>query len=268
MSQLKVSKITGLDGNESNAPVKFTGNNIEFNSNTLPPPGSTVQTVVRMVRSPYTYSTGGAYYAYFAEMDAMRTKIKSRYDNSAFFVSMWLNGEAGNTHDWTWAPARSFVDVAFSENGWHTEFFTHNPGIGGLGTQWRWYLGAGYTNPGQYGESDYSSTPGDTQHLHFIDAPSQPAGTNIWYTNFMMSTGNHTWYLNRPVSYTQSSHETGVSGVRIEEIAGPVVRTEIEDGIEEYHFGDEHITGDRTSANSSMTGLTSEKEIIYPSRNS
>ena len=45
-------------------------------------------------------------------------------------------------------------------------------------------------------------------------------------------------------------------------------KLEIEDGIEEYHFGDEQITGDRTSANSSMTGLTSEKEIIYPSRNS
>ena len=77
MSHLKVTNLTGLDGNISNAPVKFTGDTVEFNSQTRPAPGTVVQSVVRMVRSPFSYSTGGAYYQYFAEIDCMRTKIRS-----------------------------------------------------------------------------------------------------------------------------------------------------------------------------------------------
>ena len=274
MSTLKVKNLTGLDGVEQNAPVKFTGNKVEFGSGTLTNPGSTVQNVVRMVRSPFTYATGGAYYNYFAEVDCMRTKIKSRFDNSSFFVTMWLNGEPGSTHDWVWFPARNKLDVPFIDapqqgtnpDGWHTHFFTHQSTLGALSSQWRYYLGSGYTNPGTYNESDYSSTPMATRTMHFIDSPGYPAGTDIWYTNVLMSTGNHTFYVNRCVNYTTSSHETGVSGVRIEEIAGPIVRTELEYGIEEYHFGDSEIQDDRTSANTAGKGMSYEKPITYPSR--
>ena len=275
MSTLKVKHLTGLDGIEENAPIKFNGDGVEFNAKTLPNPGSTIQNVVRMVRSPYTYSTGGSRYNYFAEIECMRTKIRSRFDNSSFFVTMWLNGEPASTHDWTWFPARNTADVSFSDaplqtgttdsTGWHTHFFTHEEDLN-LNSEYRNYLGLGYTNTGNYNESDYSSTPIQTATMHFIDSPGYPAGTDIWYTNVMMSTGNHTFYVNRCVSYSVSTHETGVSGVRIEEIAGPVVRSEIEDGIEEYHFGDETIIGERTSADTTGTGITREKLINYPSR--
>lgn len=268
MSHLKVTNLTGLDGNISNAPVKFTGDTVEFNSQTRPAPGTVVQSVVRMVRSPFSYSTGGAYYQYFAEIDCMRTKIKSRYDSSAFHITMWLNGEPQGTHDWTWAPARSFQDTDFnaSDGDWHTDFFTHHEALS-LGTQWQYYLGVGYTNPGNYDESNYSSTPIQTCSMFFTDSPGVSAGTDIWYTNFMMSSGNYTYYVNRCLNYVNNStHETGVSGVRIDEIAGPCVRSTIQPGIEEYRFGDQYVTGDRTSANTSVKGVGSEQAITYPSR--
>ncbi|MEC9106382.1 MAG: hypothetical protein VX960_04675 [Candidatus Neomarinimicrobiota bacterium] len=281
MSVLRLDKITGRDGTEDNSPMEFIGDKVKFNSHVEPQPGTTVQNVVRHIRGPYTYSTGSSYYEYFADLKCFKTKIKTRYDNSALFVTMWLNGEPGSTHDWVWGAARNFQDRGFTtawnnEGGMDMNNGSHE--TAGFNTQWRWYL-SGFTNPGTYSESDYSSTPSATRTMHFMDNPRKPAGTEIWYTSWMQSTGNHTYYVNRCVNNTNSSsHERGASGVRIEEIKGPCVMTRVEGGsstatngggsegpMEEFHFGDTYITGDRTSSNTTSFATDAGHLITYPS---
>lgn len=275
MSHLKVEKIepySQFSSKESKkiSNIKFKGKNAYLNSDTRPQPGGTVQVVHRAVRNATTLGTRGNYDEFFAEVYPMRTKIKTRCDNSAFFVTMWLNGEGSNTHDWQWFPARSFKNVMYTarEGTWTKKMFTHrwtsSPENNDINDFMGHYVN-GYTNPNGWeaGYDNYDSTPICTASIFFMDRPQVPAGTDIYYTSVLMSTGDHTWFVNRCQNISVGgNYERGVSGVRIEEIAGNCVMTQEEDGIEEYRFGDSYVTNETST---SGIELDFSDETVYGS---
>jgi len=241
MSILRVDSITGISGTESAAPIKINGDYAELSSNVKLPPGCVVQTVCRMIHQDYAYSTGGAYYDYFAHLEIMKTRIVSKFDNSAFYVRMGINGESYD-HNWTLFPARAVnaTDNAPLEyqnyDQWDLDVARHWLGSEQASTQTQYYA-SGYTNPGNYADSDYNSTPIQTCTMEFIDVPEVIAGTNLDYTAVMQCNANYTFTLNRSQNATLSTnYERGVSYVIIQEISGPVKKEYVEGGVYDYTF--------------------------------
>lgn len=221
--------------NQMNFASDFTINGSR--SDFLNYPGAIIQRVVKMIKTDFTYSTGGAYNQYFAHASCFRTKITSKQPNSAFYVRMGLNGEPNSTHNWTMYPVRSLVDTG-SVNivDWDHDIARHLDDGENVSTTYKYYC-FGYTNIGNYPDTDYNSTPIQTATMEFIDTPNVAAGTDIWFSLVMMSSGNHTFYVNRSVNASVGgAYERGVSYITIEELAGPVQITEVESGIIEYTF--------------------------------
>ena len=281
MSKLFVNQVHNKT--DDNPSIIFKDNKTYLTSKVKPNPGNVVNEVVRMVRKDFVYSTGGEQYEYFAEISALKTKITARCKYSAFYVTMWINGEFNNTHDWSWGPIRKIGNGDFTNMGyqsdslyndnseiydWYYDKFNANRDDDSpTNREWQFY-NYWYTNPNGWeaGYSNYDSTPISTVSIHFIDVPGVEPGTDIWYSSVLQSTGNHTFYLNRCVNSAQSgAYERGVSGVRIQEISGKCVVNQIQTGIEEYHFGDYHVTQDTTGSNSSAIGISSEVPILYES---
>lgn len=200
-------------------------------------PGAIIQRKVKMIKTDFTYSTGGAYNQYFAHATCFRTKITSKGNQSVFYVRMGLNGEPATTHDWIMYPVRSLIDTtSMNIVDWNHDIARHLDDGENPASTYKYYC-FGYTNIGNYPDTNYDSTPIQTATMEFIDTPNVAAGTDIWYSLIMMSSGNHTFYVNRSVNASVGgAYERGVSYVTIEELAGPVTVTDIESGITEYTF--------------------------------
>jgi len=207
------------------------------NSNSIVYPGATVQRKMRMIKTDFDYPTGGGYYQNFAHATCFRTKITTKENNSALFVRMGLNGEGNATHDWSMYPVRSFVDTTtMNVVDWNHNVARHLNDGENPSTQFEYYIFS-YTNPGNYPDGNYDSTPIQTATMEFIDTPNVSAGTDIWYSLILMYTGSNTFYVNRSVNASVGgAYERGVSYVYIEEVAGPVQITNVQSGIIEYTF--------------------------------
>lgn len=200
-------------------------------------PGAIINRVVKMIKTDFTYSTGGAYNQNFAHASCFRTKITSKRQGSAFYVRIGLNGEPGSTHDWVMYPVRTFIDSgSVNVVDWDHDIARHLDDGENPSTTYKYYC-FGYTNPGNYPDTNFDSTPIQTATMEFIDTPNVAAGTDIWYSLVLMSSGNHTFYVNRSVNASVGgAYERGVSYITIEELAGPVQTNVIESGIIEYTF--------------------------------
>jgi hypothetical protein len=208
------------------------------NSSGISTGGSPVQRKWRFIKTDFPYSTGGGYNQNFAHATCFRTKITTKKNNSVMLVRMGLNGEPGNTHDWVMYPVRSFIDTTtMNITNWNHNIARHIPDTEGPTSTYEYY-NFGYTNPGAYNDGDYDSTPIQTATMEFIDIPLVAAGTDIWYSLVLMSSGNHTFYVNRSVNSTvNGTYERGVSYVYIEELNGNSMNeNEIQSGITEYTF--------------------------------
>lgn len=269
MSNIRVECMSSHDCSKSDSPIYYVEDKLYLNSNVKPNPGSVVQTLVRMVRDAYSYSTGGGEYNYYMELEPMRTKITTRYDNSGFIITMWFNGEMNSTHNWSAYPIRTFTtydldyttyNYDISLENFHKTIFNHSKSTHVPNREWRDYV-FGFTNPNgpEAGYSDYVSTPGSTRMMYFADNPRVPAGTDIYYGCVLQSSGSHQFTLNRCINNSSNgNYERGVSGVKIQEVSGMCNLTTTETGSEEYRFGDELITKDTTTTSINVAYTSTE----------
>jgi len=199
-------------------------------------PGATIQKKMRIIKTDFSYSTTAGYYQNFVQLSCFRTKITSKKDNSSFYVRMGLNGEP-TTYNMTIYPVRGISDTNnMNIVDWNHNIARHLNDGENPSAQYEYYC-FGYTSPGNYPDTDYSSTPIQTATMEFIDTPNFAAGTDIYYTICLISDSAQTFYVNRTVnSSVASAYERGVSYVYIEEILGPVTTTNIQSGIVEYSF--------------------------------
>ncbi|NDB78504.1 hypothetical protein EB155_01445 [archaeon] len=161
-------------------------------------PGLSVQKKIRTIRKKFQYTTGGAYSQNFAHATCFRTKITSKKDNSAFIVKIGLNGEGDSTHDWIMYPVRGFTDTtSMNITDWDHNVARHLNNGENPNSTYEYYC-FGYTNIGAYSNeaNDYNITPIPTATMEFIDTPNVSANTDIWYSVVLMSSGNHTFFVN------------------------------------------------------------------------
>ena len=238
MSTLKVDVLESKGGNDitinsndallvdnlksTDKTATFIKDGVVQNNSRLP--GDVVQKTMRMITQDYTYSTGGAQSRNFAHLAIMDTTITTKEAYSVLYARFGLNGEPGSTHDWTMFP------VVKIGNG---SYQLHAPGArhhmdGSFGTYAYLEYCSGFTNPGNYDESDRDSTPIQTATMEFMYFPDKPKGTQVTFGIYMQSSGNHTWYLNRCVNSSTNGHyERGVSYICVEEISSGQDRTKV-----------------------------------------
>ena len=248
--KIKVDTIEIQDILSYNSPESFLSfdqasntftlqNDFKFTSDSegiISTPGATIQKKMRMIKTDFNYSTTAGHYQNFAQLSCFRTKITSKKDNSSFYVKMGINGEPSE-HNMVVYPVRGISNTDnMNIADWNHNIARHLNDGENPSSQYEYYC-FGYTNIGNYPDTDFSSTPIQTATMEFIDTPNFSAGTDIYYTICFLSSAASTFYVNRSVNASVAgNYERGVSYVYIEELSGPVTTTNIQSGIVEYSF--------------------------------
>ena len=192
----------------------------------------------------------------------MMVKLYAKSDAPVFFVNHGLNGEPNNTHDWNifpivqypamlkndqFAPTAPYDEMSrawgYSQDlsFWNREVARHKGGDKATNPQaqtgsttysynstYDEYV-RGFTNPGNYDETDRNSTPIQTAVVEYVTKLDDVKKNDfVIFTLAIASSGDdYTWYLNRCVNASTAGHyERGVSYTYVEEVDGTYATVE------------------------------------------